>query len=473
MRFRLTVIFLWVSIFTIGAQTLNQARTWFLNGEYKKALPVLEKETKAKPRDAGLNFWLGASLVETGDYKRAVRYLNYARFRKIQNATFYIAKYHLANGSPDSCLIYIDEFLNNKKIDESYLTRAEALKSMAQTGLENLQRVEDICFIDSVLINKSRLYDILKLSPEAGRVFHASDSMDKIASIAGFAFYPERNDRVYFSDLSKGKRFDIFVKHRLLSSWDEAEVLHESVNSEHNEINPFFLQDGMTLYFASDRPEGLGKYDIYVTRLNTSSNTFLLPERLNMPFNSPANDYFLIIDETARRGYLATDRNSPKDKVTIYTFIPADEKVFLKDKSVDELKKFAGISSIKTTWEGKNVDSLKSVRRNIVKTTVVAESESGFAFFINDDFTYNKIGDFKSKEAAEAFKEYKKNKDRFDYLGIELQNKRELYSTQQGDERDITGREILILENEYFDIQKKIPLLEIKVRNLELTSISK
>ncbi len=473
MRFRLTVLVLWVSIFTVGAQTLNQARAWFLNGEYKKALPVLEKEIKSKPRDAGINFWLGAALVETGDLKRSARYLNYARERKIQNATFYIAKFHLANGSPDSSLLYLDEFLNNKKIDESYLKRAEELKLLAQAGLENLQRVEDICFIDSVLINKARLYDVLKLSPEAGRVFHASDSMEKIASIAGFAFYPERNDRVYFSDLSKGKRFDIFVKHRLLSSWDEPEVLHESVNSEYNEINPFFLQDGMTLYFASDRPDGIGKYDLYVTRLNTSSNTFLLPERLNMPFNSPANDYFLIIDETARRGYLATDRNSPKDKVTIYTFIPSEEKVFLKNKSVEELKSFAGISSIKATWAGKNVDSLKSVKKVVVKPLEVVEAESGFSFFINDEVTYYSISDFKSKDAAAAYKEYKNRKDRFDYLELELQNKRQLYSTLQGDNRDVTGREILILENEYFDIQKKLPLLEIKVRNLELTSIGK
>ena len=49
------------------------------------------------------------------------------------------------------------------------------------------------------------------------------------------------------------------------------------------------MADGVTIYYASDG-EGLGGYDIFVTRYNTNTDTYLVPENVGMPFNSPYND---------------------------------------------------------------------------------------------------------------------------------------------------------------------------------------
>ena len=60
---------------------------------------------------------------------------------------------------------------------------------------------------------------------------------------------------------------------------------------------PFMLSDGITLYYAAQGEESIGGYDIFVTRYDMDEKKFLYPENLGMPFNSPANDYMLAIDE--------------------------------------------------------------------------------------------------------------------------------------------------------------------------------
>lgn len=57
------------------------------------------------------------------------------------------------------------------------------------------------------------------------------------------------------------------------------------------------MADGVTIYYASDG-EGLGGYDIFVTRYNTNTDTYLVPENVGMPFNSPYNDYMYVIDDS-------------------------------------------------------------------------------------------------------------------------------------------------------------------------------
>lgn len=42
---------------------------------------------------------------------------------------------------------------------------------------------------------------------------------------------------------------------------------------------PVCLSDGVTIYYATDG-EGLGGYDIFVTRYNTNTDSYLTPENV-------------------------------------------------------------------------------------------------------------------------------------------------------------------------------------------------
>jgi len=61
-------------------------------------------------------------------------------------------------------------------------------------------------------------------------------------------------------------RLDLWVSTRetTLDAWSEPVNLGSKVNTEHVEHGPALSFDGTTLYFDSDRPDGLGSRDLYV-----------------------------------------------------------------------------------------------------------------------------------------------------------------------------------------------------------------
>ena len=84
---------------------------------------------------------------------------------------------------------------------------------------------------------------------------------------------------------------------------------------------PYVLTDGITIYYASDGPGSMGGYDIFVTRYNTNTDSYLMPENVGMPFNSPYNDYMYVIDEFTTWDGLPPTATSPKAKcVSMYSF---------------------------------------------------------------------------------------------------------------------------------------------------------
>ena len=462
--------------FSIGsfvqAQTLSQAKSIYAKGDYKKALPVFKQELEKRPKNASLNLWYGTCLLETGNPKASLPHLQIAAAKELPEADRYLAKYYLKSYAPDTALIYIDKYLDDPRIDEDKKESGQVLKTSIEAIIEQFQRIEDVCFIDSIVVPKTELYSTIKLSKEAGLFMPANKAFPEIPASAGSAYFPERNDRAFFASPISGNNLDIVARHRTLNNWGEDEPLPATINTEADECNPYYLADGVTLYFASNRKCSMGGYDLFVTRLNSSNNTYLLPDQLNMPFNSSANDYFLIIDESAKRGYLATDRNQPKNYVAIYTFIPSRTRKLLQGKSIKELEDFAQIRSIKATQKGKNLDSLLQDSTTPILTTV-HENEPDIIFIINDTLQYSKESDFQSDEARKEYISYRSTYQKCTKSQIQLEEKRTQYLQASPEGQKQLSTEILLLESDILKVKKWLPEMEKRVRNLEITRISK
>jgi OmpA-OmpF porin, OOP family len=85
---------------------------------------------------------------------------------------------------------------------------------------------------------------------------------------------------------------DLYVSHKKTDgTWTEPHNLGGGVNSEARETTPFLSGDTKTLYFSSNRSGSMGGSDIYMTeRIMGSWNLWLPPVRLDVPFNSGADD---------------------------------------------------------------------------------------------------------------------------------------------------------------------------------------
>ncbi len=88
------------------------------------------------------------------------------------------------------------------------------------------------------------------------------------------------------------------------------------LNTPYDEDAPIIIGD--TLYFASNRPQSLGGYDVF--RSIRQGDRWGIPERLPKPFNSPAHDIYLfwLNPDSA---FVSSDRVGGLGKMDIYLIV--------------------------------------------------------------------------------------------------------------------------------------------------------
>ncbi len=92
----------------------------------------------------------------------------------------------------------------------------------------------------------------------------------------------------------------------------------EEINTPDDESSPFIHLDDRTLYFASDGWPGMGQYDLFVTRKD-STGRWSTPENLGYPINTKYNEEGLIVNARGNRAYYSSDRGNEGIR-NIFTF---------------------------------------------------------------------------------------------------------------------------------------------------------
>ena len=121
---------------------------------------------------------------------------------------------------------------------------------------------------------------------------------------------------LYFASNKPGGMggFDIYVSYFRDGKWGQPENLGPEVNTAGNEITPFF--DGEQLYFASDYHFGLGGYDNFTSSVVDGS--WSPAQNLGKGINSPSDDYYLTPDLATEAIYFTSNRLGGRGKDDIY-----------------------------------------------------------------------------------------------------------------------------------------------------------
>jgi Outer membrane protein and related peptidoglycan-associated (lipo)proteins len=112
---------------------------------------------------------------------------------------------------------------------------------------------------------------------------------------------------------------DIWVSRFENGLWQLPRNLGPEVNTAGDETAPFLHTDNNTLYFASTGHVGLGGSDLFYCR-RTGDTTWTKPRNLGYPINSSADENGMSITLDGRTGYLSSDRDSVVGNFDIYSF---------------------------------------------------------------------------------------------------------------------------------------------------------
>lgn len=363
-------------------------------------------------------------------------------------------------------------------------TKAKVKQKTTVVDNELEQRLESmrgftqkVMFIDSVVVSKSKLLSSLNIPDEAGSIqaynkfFNTTDQPNSIV------YLNQLRNKCVFSKFTDGG-WDLYSKEMIGEKWSNAVPLKGlDILGDDVDINwPFLLSDGTTLYFAAKGEESIGGFDIFMTRYDETTQSYLKPENIGMPFNSIDNDYFFIVDEYDGIGWFATDRNQPEGKVCIYSFIYNDvrENYVVDEYTPEQLRQLSEIHSISQTWTS-NQARLSALEQltAVYKRKFTQKKKNDFEFVINDELTYTTLTDFRSSEAAEMYVDLNELLRKKNKLDSSMERARIAYPTARQAHREQYKQQLLAAEKQSEKYETDIKNLSKEIRRIELTKLGK
>lgn len=126
-------------------------------------------------------------------------------------------------------------------------------------------------------------------------------------------------NKLYFASDRPGGLggMDIWVTTKSGTTWGEPVNLGPGINSKGNDAFPYIHPDG-SLYYASDGRGGAGGYDIFYA--SESGDTWTEARAMPYPFNAAGDDFGLIVDQESKNGYFTSNRSLGRGEDDIYSF---------------------------------------------------------------------------------------------------------------------------------------------------------
>lgn len=327
-----------------------------------------------------------------------------------------------------------EELLQPAKVRKGRRTVSEP---MTEEGTEMLdcvsrarnfmERVERIEILDSVTVPLEGFFKAYKLPQSAGTLSDGSELPVPNDNVE-YVFTNEGGDYQIWSEPDSVGRMTLMESSRLTDgTWSTPQALPELNIDDRDAIYPFMMADGFTLYYTLDDPEGIGAYDIMVVTRDQTDGSFMQPQNLGMPYNSPADDYLLAIDEQNGVGWFATRRTETEDNdlVTIYLYKVNDLRRNY-DPDDENLADLALLRDWRQTQDPE-ADYSELIATVQAIDPSVRKRPAEFHLPMDGGVIYEHFDDFNSNGAATLMKKYLSQKTKLEKLEDQLENMRRSY----------------------------------------------
>lgn len=345
---RYVVFFLCCLSFSVSAQTssikkaqqnYDDAQQYLMQNAYDEGIKYLDQAVKADPK-------FQAAYIQLGDIYRRTKKLDQAKenYRKavtaaptIDSRIYYVlAEAELLTGDyakAKSNFIQFQQKYNGT--DPNYINKTKKYLldcDFAQTAMQHPVQYQPINMgfninsayrdyfpaltADGQTIIYSRVVD----GNEDFYVAHKKDGQwQKSSPLSPVINTPNYNEGaqsispdgkyLFFTGCNRPDgygRCDIYVSHKEGNNWGKPFNLGKTINSEYWESQPSISPDGNTLYFVSNRPGGIGGYDIWKSTLNDESK-WTTPVNLGPEINTPYDESTPFMHADGKTLYFSSD----------------------------------------------------------------------------------------------------------------------------------------------------------------------
>ncbi|OFZ08192.1 MAG: hypothetical protein A3D92_07080 [Bacteroidetes bacterium RIFCSPHIGHO2_02_FULL_44_7] len=168
-------------------------------------------------------------------------------------------------------------------------------------------------------------------------------------------------------------------------TWGKPENLGKEINTEGDEIFPFFDEHQNTLNFASNGHFGLGDYDLFSSE--KMGNTWGKVNNLGAPLNTRFDDYALAVGEQENKGYFSSNRANGSGSDDIYGLDLLDKQTI--EKKIQGVAMDVNLNPLPST----KVKLYNEVGEEI--NSAIAGTDGSYSFLVETNKNYRLTGNLK------------------------------------------------------------------------------
>jgi len=331
----------------------------FNQGSYRKALNGFRDLTELNGDDPLHSYYVGRCLVALNEEMgEAIELLYMASRQNVRtDAYFYLGRAYHLNYNFQEAKKYYERYDGLASKQDRKTHRIKYLIASCRSATEitasyNPYEVMNVTFMD---LSDSLQYTQVRMKggelvqkPDA--YFRNDEDREELTSLMFSPKDPIRGDYRFYSGYSKSKKdgAQIFrVRKGAGKSWGDPQEL-TALNSEGNDILPYFDPIENNIYFASDGRYGVGGFDLFRSHYDAERDQWTEPVNLGFPVNSVADEYLLLPGSDLGMVLFFSSRQGTDSTLTVFRIHlvePKKKTALNDDKQLREIAQLGGVAA--------------------------------------------------------------------------------------------------------------------------------
>lgn len=351
------------------------AKQDFFAGDYRTAVNKYKEVLKNRPNDASVQYFIGECYFMMREYNAALEFLETAKNMNPavnESLGLILGRTYHAKAMLDKALAELNGYKQSiagspKKIEETEIDLYIAQCNVAKQSMAKPVNAKVVLLVDinsqyddkgPVLTNDDKTLVFTSRRPSGDKsntdkegdygyfddVYESfwSDEKkiwlqaDQIRGPINSEGYDACNSIshdgttmfIYRNDPTQARGGEIFMSKKASSGkWKTPEILLKPINTSYYEDGACLTPDGNTLYFISERPGGLGRGDIWVSK-KLASGAWAEPVNAGAPVNTPYDENGLFIHSDGKTLFFCSNGPASMGSHDIFkTTIASDGKL--------------------------------------------------------------------------------------------------------------------------------------------------